>query len=69
MMNSFMGVCLGTFYQPCRDIRPAVRRAKLHRTFKFQIKEESRQELHLDLRITKEQKYFRRGDTSCLISL
>lgn len=37
-----MDVCLGTLYQLCGDTRPAVRRAKLQRTSKFQIKEGGR---------------------------
>lgn len=35
-----MDMCLDTFCQLCGDTRPAVRRAKLQRTSKFQIKEE-----------------------------
>lgn len=71
-MNLFTDMCVSTFHQPCRNIRPPVRRTKLQRTSKFQIEKEEK--LCLGVRITKKQECFKkervvRSVTCCLISL
>lgn len=72
MMNSFTDKCFGIVHQPCRNIRPPVRRTKLQRTSKFQIEKDEK--LCLGVRITKKQECFKkervvRSVTCCLISL